>query len=119
MHAKAGASSDDTAHTEPDWQCCSGRRWPHTLRDGAAGNEALVKQAEGPHDCVEERFVQQARSSKLKEFGGGARVKAEGCSPCCVSSCFEESLLKFFHHDLRSRLLGGEACDAVFVGFGP
>lgn len=32
----------------------------------------------------------------------------EGSSPC-ASSCFEVSL-KFFHHDLRSRLFGGEDC---------
>lgn len=38
---------------------------------------------------------------------------AEGSSPC-DSSCLES--LKFFHHDLRSRLLGGDACEAVGVG---
>lgn len=39
---------------------------------------------------------------------------AEGSSPCS-SSCLEDSL-KPFHHDLRSRLLGGEACEVVGVG---
>lgn len=43
---------------------------------------------------------------------GVARV--EGSSPC-DSSCLEDSL-KFFHQDLRSRLLGGDACEVVGVG---
>lgn len=42
-----------------------------------------------------------------------AVVVVEGSSPCC-SSCLDS--LKFFHHDLRSRLLGGEAWEVVGVG---
>lgn len=72
---------------------------------------------------LDRRVIESSRSKAEKSRDGGGQVSKGNDSSGrerrivpCVSWCLEGSL-KPFHHDLRSRLLGGEAGLAPGIGW--